>query len=184
MKKGIALTAIFLLVASMGAVLPSMAMPEDLVGWSTVGEKAYEYQGRIDKMEADMLRQGLNSMQVSQRMDVLYDRYQAKIEKYDRVFNYIMVTELTTDEGLVATGNSSIWIGRTGANINAGDLVVVPYMQRQVDNKVAELEGDETNKNIQVSIVIERVMYTYPGGPIVRLYHFEVTWDIYEELYN
>jgi len=183
MKKGIALTAIFVLVASMVGVGSITAMPEDLAGWRTPSEQAWYYGHKLTALEDSMAAQGLNEMQVSQRMDVLKYRYQAKLAKYTRTFNYINVTQLTTDEGLVDVGNSSIWVGRRGVNINAGDLVVVPYMQRQVDNKVSDLELDPANKNIEVSIVIERVIYTYPGGPIIRLYHFEVTWDIFEEMY-
>jgi hypothetical protein len=174
-----------LMVALVGLTGAATALPEDLVGWDTPSERAYIYADELIAFENKLVGYGLNSMVVSQRMEIMYYRYSDKLAKYTRMYNYINVTELTTDDGLVDTGNSSIWIGRTGISRGFDEVVVVvPYMQRQVDNKVAELEENECNKNIDTTIVITRIMYTCPGGPIFMLYHFEVTWDIYEELYN
>ena len=180
------LTAIFIAaLIAVGGIGFGAAMPEDLVGYDTPSERAWAYsvslEARLNAVDSITGGQYFVGSTIAYK-EFWYYHYSDMLVKYTKMYNRIYITELTTDTNFGSVGNSS-WTGRTGVNINAGDLIVVPYMQRQVDNKVAELESTEGVENIQVEIVIERVMTTYPGGPIVRLYHFEVTWDIYSTLY-
>ena len=183
-------TAIFVVVLiAVGGVGISVAMPEDVEYMVTPQERAQVYLAEYFESRAALDRAveagQITAYQAITRITALHHKTQAKIDNYVKLYEILSEQIWSTDEGLVDVGNSSIWIGRTGISVGYDEVVVVvPYMQRQVDNKVAELETNEANKNIDVEIVIERIMYTYPGGPIFILYHFEVTYDIYEYLYE
>ena len=184
------LTAIFVVVLiGFGGIGLTVAMPEDIEYMKTPDERAAEFTADIAEVKEDLYRAYVAG-QISKYAMVTYTdalsfKLDAQIAKYTRMYNLLNEQIWSTDDGLVDVGNSSIWTGRTGISRGFDETVVVaPYMQRQVDNKVAELEEDKCNKDIKVEIVVTRTFYTYPGGPIFKLYHFEVTWDIYEYLYQ
>lgn len=187
MKNGLTVVFIVALIA-FGGVGIGVAMPEDIEYMKTPDERAVDFTADMAEVKQDLYKAYLAG-QISKYalvtyVDALPFKLEARIEKYTRMYNKLNEQIWSTDEGLVDVGNSSVWIGRTGISRSFDEtVVVVSYMQRQVDNKVAELKTNDANKSIEVSIVVTRTFYTYPGGPIFKLYHFEVTWDIYEELY-
>ena len=183
-----AITAIFMVVLiAFGGFGAAAAMPEDVEYMATPQERAQVYLAEYFESRAALDRAveagQVTAYQAITRITALHYQTQAKIDNYVKLYEILSEQNWSTDDAIVLVGNSS-WTGRTGVAMGTEDgFVVVPYMQRQVDAKVAELEATEGIKTIEVEIVVTREMHTYPGGPVFYVYHFEVTWDIYEELY-
>ena len=164
------ITAIFVVaLIAFGGVGFTTAMPKDLVGFDTPDERAVKYELHLAQLEADMTRMGV--AHVNYRMENVERRYEEKLGRYTRMYNYINVTELTTSP----TGNSS-W-SKIGCGVEGAPQT---YVQGLVATQIAKVEAFEMPSayNIQTNYEVLLRLTTYPGGPVYIRYECTVTWSL------
>ena len=150
MKKLVAVFTVMLIV--IGGFGIAAAMPDDIVEFETPEERAIALD-----LELTGVKQSIDKAYKAGQISIgakltLIDS--AERDTAQDLKDYTKMYYQVYDNENVLTGNddvnwekkgSELWVGRTGISRGYDEtIVVVPYMQRQVDNKVAELTGNET----------------------------------------